>query len=230
MKIILRQVPIFIIIIALWILAGCAGMKKAPVADITGRQLKIKFSFNTESYPWVLKTAYPQMTIWVESKDTPPKTVFVTEGAGQKKWLFADERPGALPVWGGTRSQEKNIQIDAVSGATPVGDTHTISWQVPDIYLGKNITIFIEANVSFDYNEYYTKDENTPGYSSVNGQPSILYQARCQIDKESKDIVPDIIGHGNVLGTDNNIDPDMSHITTARGLFNYVKIHYKPKS
>lgn len=192
--------------------------------------MELSLSFNTESYPWLLGTKYPQMVVWIQSGDETPKTIFVTRGAGEKKWWFASERPGALPVWDGIKTKEKDIKIDAVSGATPSGEVHTVSWQIPVEYKGKELTVFLEANVSFDYNDYYNKEENTPGYSDVNGQPSIVWRASFMVDEQPQEVTPEIIGHGNALGVDTVLDPDLSNITTARDLFGYISIQYSPGS
>ena len=170
------------------------------------------------------------MAVWVQSGDESPETVFVTQGAGEKEWWFAWERPGALPVWDGIKTKEKDIKIDAVSGATPSGEVHTVFWQIPDKYNGKALTVFLEANVSFDYNDFYNKQENTPGYSDVNGQPSIVWHASFAVDDQPQEVTPEIIGHGNVLGSDNVLEPDLSNITTARDLFEYISVKYSPGS
>jgi len=219
-----------IIPLVLFLFIGCAGVKDKPVVDRQQRFMEISLSFNTVSYPWVLGTAYPQMAVWVQSGDETPETVFVTQGAGEKKWWFASERPGALPVWDGIKTEEKDIKLDAVSGATPSGEVHTVFWQVPDKYNGKNISVFLEANVSFDYNDFYTKEENTPGYSDVNGQPSIVWRASFTVDEQPQEVTPKIIGHGNVLGSDTVLAPDLSNITTASDLFGYISVKYSPGS
>jgi len=115
-----------------------------------------------------------------------------------------------------------------VTGATPGGDMHTIRWAIPEKYAGKNVMVFIEANVSLDYNEFYSKDEDSPGFSDVNGQPSVVWRTAFPVDDTPRQLTPDIIGHGHVLGKDSAIDPDMSGITTAAGLFNYIEISYQP--
>ncbi len=219
---------ILLIPLAIILLVHCAGLKENKVVDTNGRYIEIALSFNTAHYPWLLGTKYPQLAVWVESCTGDHETVFVTQGAGKNKWMFADERPGALPVWAGVRPEKQGPDIDAVSGATPSGEVHTIAWQIPEKYNGKDLTVFIEANVSFDYNDSYTKEENDPGYSGVNGQPSVVWSSLFHVDSKPKQMIPEMIGHGHVLGKNSTVDSDMSGITTAAELFNYVNITYYP--
>ena len=221
MKKIILFIPLAIIL-----LVHCAGLKENKVVDANGRYIEIAFSFNTDHYPWLLGTKYPQLAVWVESDTGDHETVFVTQGAGKNKWMFADERPGALPVWLGVRQEKQGPDIDAVSGATPSGEDHAITWQIPEKYNGKDLTVFIEANVSFDYNDFYTREESDPGFSGVNGQPSVVWQVLFTIDDSQKQLTPGIVGHGHVLGKNNAVDSDMSGITTAAELFNYINITY----
>ena len=211
-----------------WILTGCSGVKDQKPDDVPGKYLEITLAFNPNNYPWLLGTKYPQMAVWVEADGSAPETVFVTQGAGQDKWMFADRRPGALPVWSGIRPEKEDPEIDAVTGATPGGNSHTIRWKIPNTYNGKILSVFIEANVSFDYNDFYTKDKTSPGFSDVNGQPSVVWQAEFAADNIPRQLPPEIAGHGHVLGKDSAIDPDMTHITTAAALFDYIGISYQP--
>lgn len=217
---------ILLVPVILMLFVCCSGLKEQKAMDAHGKYLEIALAFNAENYPWLLGTKYPQMAIWVAAEGGGPETVFVTLGAGKDKWMFADERPDALPVWSGIRPEKQGPKIDAVTGATPGGDAHTIRWAVPETYAGKNLTVFIEANVSFDYNDFYSKDETSPGFSGVNGQPSVVWRATFTVDGTPRELTPEIIGHGHVLGKDSAIDPDMSGLTTATELFNYIQISY----
>ncbi|MFZ2631709.1 MAG: hypothetical protein WA081_08790 [Desulfosalsimonadaceae bacterium] len=221
MKKLILLAPVLLIL-----LVQCSGLKEQKVTDAHRKYLEIALSFNTENYPWLMGTKYPQLAVWVASGDGGHETVFVTQGAGKDNWMFADERPSALPVWAGVRPQKQSPEIDAVSGATPSGEVHTILWDIPKKYEGKDLTVFIEANVSFDYNAYYSKDETSPGFSDVNGQPSVVWRSLLYIDDGPVQMTPEIVGHGHVLGKNSAIDPDMSKITTAAELFNYINISY----
>jgi hypothetical protein len=207
---------------------SCAGDPVQEIEKSDSRRVEISFSYNTESYPRMLGVNYPQMAVWVTAAGEEPRTLFVTEGAGKNRWIFADERPSSLPVWFGIRRDEGGIDIDAVSGATPKGETHIITWEVPERYWGRRISVFIEANVSFDYNDYYSKEKNAPGYSDVNGQPSVVWEAAFDAGDVPRELTPEIIGHGHVMGMSHGIDPDLRHITTAAELFHYIRIAYIP--
>ena len=119
--------PFYILILAtLVLLSGCAS-PSAPVIDDNRAVLEVTFSFNAESYPWLLGTKYPQIAVWVTS-GAGAATLFVTDGAAKNDWYFAEERPSALPVWYGLKGREKVADVDAVSGATPSGESYTITW------------------------------------------------------------------------------------------------------
>ncbi len=119
------------------------------------------------------------------------------------------------------------MNVDAVSGATQSGETAVIYWPVPSELLNKQVDIYIEANNSFDFNDYFTKNQDTAGYSGDNGQPSLVWKATFYLaDEDVEAIEPDIIGHGHVLGKDHRLYPDVSKITSARETFNYLGISY----
>lgn len=211
------------------VLSGCASLEAPPGPSVDRQRVEITFSFDTESYPWLLGTKYPQMAVWAVT-DSEARTVFVTRGAARDDWYFADKRPSALPVWSGVREQDRDGAVDAVSGATPSGESHTIVWALPPTFTNKPVDVYIEANVSFDYNAFYHDDEDgTDGaYSDVNGQPSMVWKASFAADDTATDVEPAIIGHGHVLGNTHEIDPDTSRITTADSLFHYIRVSYHP--
>ena len=106
----------------------------------------------------------------------------------------------------------------------------TIYWQIPDKLKNKNINLFFEANIAFDYNYYYKKGtkKGSPGYNDVNGQPSLVWNSSFNLSNKFVSKVPKIIGHGHVLGKDHEIDKDISKITTAKNLFGQINFIYSP--
>jgi len=175
---------------------------------------------------------YPQMAVWIKEKKTGyTKTIFVTKSAAEKKWFGSKERPSSIPVWYGINNKNK-IKVDAISGATPSGSSYEIKWQIPKKLIGKTIDIYIEANVSFDYNSFYKKKakKGTASYSGVNGQPSLIWMTSLNMEKTSVSAKPEIIGHGHIMGKSHKIQKDLSQITTAKNLFNYIKIIYSKGS
>ncbi len=215
-------IPIFIFIFNI---SSCAEKNIQRIIDREQEYIEIAFSFNTEFYPWLMGTKYPQIAVWVKSGDESD-TVFVTKGAGKNSWAFADERPESLPVWLGI--DKKESVSDAITGATPSGEVHNILWQIPRKYVGKKMELFVEANVSYDFNNFYVENEDKKGFSGVNGQPSIIWKTTFFVDEKTKELTPEIIGHGEVFGKNSRIDSDNSKITTAKELFNYIKVEYSP--
>jgi hypothetical protein len=93
------------------------------------------------------------------------------------------------------------------------------------------VNIYLEANNSFDYNDYYSKNRTAAGYSGANGQPSLVWKATLALtDTDIEGVEPDIIGHGHALGEDHNLYPDVSGITSARETFQYIGISFKSNS
>ena len=92
--------------------------------------------------------------------------------------------------------------------ATPKGTVYT---QIDNGSLtnGREYNVYLEINHSFDYNEYFTKNN-----SGVNGQPSLIYHAKFIAGKPGK-IKLNPIGHGSVNGSDGNIVLGFDRITTA---------------
>ena len=217
-------------------LAACSAPPMRQSVDTARPHLKITVVFNPEMYQSMMfKKMYPTYAVWVEDQKTGEvKTVYITGKAGKGKWIMADERPSSVPVWYGAAKGEKkgpSAEIDGITSATPSGKMVTHLWQVPDAMAGKALTVYIEGNVSFDYNEFYRKDApaGDPGYSDVNGQPSLVWRARIDTSKGQGSVTPVLAGHGEVLGRDHRINEDLAGITTARGLFHYIKVVYEPE-
>ena len=211
------------------------GLSHAQSRDDTKKAyIDITLEFNKDIYPRKYGIHYPTYVIWVQDKKTGEvRTIYATKKLASDAWLFAKERPSAAPVWYSFKDEEVKrsgpLNLDAISSATPTEKSQHIRWQVPPEFLNKELIIYLEANVSFDYNEFYSKEakKTDKGYSSVNGQPSLVWQATVKTDNESKkDFSPEPIGHGHVLGADHKIDPDLSHITTAKDLFLSIRYSY----
>ena len=231
----MNKIRMFLILLSM--IVGCATSqveKEAPKIDPDRPHLVITLVYNLEVYEkpaFFLPKSYPTYAIWLkEASKGSVSTIYVTGKAGKGEWILADSRPESIPVWYGVTAREEaegRLVIDAISGATQEGEAAEILWQVPDKLVGKKIDLYIEANSSFDYNAYYTKKENEPGYSGTNGQPSLIWHAELDLSESITDpVTPEIIGHGHVLGSDPRIDPDVSQITTARETFEYIGIKY----
>lgn len=219
------------------VLIGCAASPEpvdTPQIDVDQPYLEFRLTYNYEVYekPSIfLSKSQPTFAIWLaERRSGNFQTIYVTGKAAENKWTFAETRPESIPVWYGVRQKEQvapGAKIDAISGATPSGDTVVVQWQVPERLRTRQVSIFIEANSSYDYNAYYTDQKGTAGYSGANGQPSLIWKAELDFSKSmDEEIVPEIIGHGNIRGEDHNIYPDISKVTTARDTFSYMGIRY----
>lgn len=174
----------------------------------------------------------PQFAIWLEdSAGNFVRTLYVTKKAGKQNWIFAPKsgRPESLPVWYysiASEIKDKNAQstheesFDAVTSATPKGGI------VFDISIDDDSDYVIKAefNKSFDYNDFYKKEN-----SGVNGQPSVVYSARipANFSKNSGEIKLDFAGLGSLDGTDGIIHIDTAHLTTAKSIVKLVAIKGK---
>jgi hypothetical protein len=234
-RIFMRYAGLFISIILIFSVSCTSKNVTQDSIDIARPHIKISISFNSETYPWMMGKKYPTFAVWIEDqKSAISNTVYITGKAGENDWIGADERPGAIPVWYGVSKKEKlspgKQNLDAVTGATPGGDVFDILWQIPESFKGKKVRVFLEANVSFDYNEYYIKtdDKNSKNYSDVNGQPSLIWASEIELKDKISETTPVIIGHGHVLGSDHKLDMDLSKVTTAKEIFNYIKFSYNP--
>jgi hypothetical protein len=223
--------------LTLLVILGCAStplQKDEVKIDFRQPYLEFKFTYNYDVYQkpsFFMPKSQPTFAIWLKEKNSGTiQTIYVTGKAGKNKWILAEARPESVPVWYGARQKEtvdENVNIDAITGATPSGETAVIHWQVPQHLRDRQVAVFIEANSSYDYNSYYTKEKGAAGYSAQNGQPSLVWRAEIDFAKTmDEDISPEIIGHGSVLGEDHQIDPDLSKITTAQDTFSYMGIRY----
>jgi len=219
------------------IMLGCAStseQKDDRKIDFNQPYLEFKFTYNYDVYEkpaFFLPKSQPTFAIWLEEKGSGVlQTIYVTGKAGKNDWILAEARPESVPVWYGVRKKEtvgEKMRTDAITGATPSGETAVIHWQVPRHMQDRQVAVFIEANNSFDHNMYYTDQKGTAGYSADNGQPSLVWRAELDFSKTmDAHISPEIIGHGSLLGEDHQINPDTSKITTARDTFSYMGIMY----
>lgn len=200
-----------VLLLAMALLAGCAPQTKldssAPYVDITF------------TYQDGLRYA-PSYAIWVQDEQGNRTTLFVTKKAAGAS--LQRQRPSALPIWFGI----KDTQADAASSATPAGKV-SLQRNIPEPLRGKKLTLFIEANASYDYNDYYQKGlkEGDEGYNDVNGQPSVLWSA---VIDATDGMVPTLalVGRGDVTGADQQIHEDMDKVTTAKVLVKDISITY----
>lgn len=234
------QKTIYGLLVTLIVLCGSTfAYQAASVGEPNPSQPYLMFDlvYNLDVYQrpvFFLPKSHPTFVIWLEESITGYReSIFVTQKAGKNQWHFADRRPEAIPVWSGVNKIEKRqriFDIDAVSGATPKDHSARICWQIPDSLQDKKVDIYIEANNSFDFNEYYNNKKGKPGYSGANGQPSIVWKASINFSHQAPlNVSPEIIGHGHLFGDDHRLYEDTSNITTAADTFQEISIsYYKP--
>ena len=162
----------------------------------------------------------PQMAAWLEDENGQYiATITVTGRSAHNSWRSAPKegRPEALPVWNHKYNNPSPDDIDTVSTATPQGSVITA---IDNKLLvdGNTYHVYFEVNHSFDYNDYWTKDN-----SDVNGQPSLVYHAQFIAGEPYRlPLVP--IGHGSVDGSDGNIVRELGTITSALDIVKSVTI------
>lgn len=183
----------------------------------------VTLEFNPTVYPekfW--GKLWPAYAVWVvDDQSGESRTLYATGKLARQKWVMAKQRPAASPVWWRYFQRERErpgFDLDAVTAATPKDATHAIGWTVPPQWRGKKLTLYVEANVSFDYNRHHPENakEGDAGYSGVNGQPSLVWRAAVT---PGEPVALKLVGHGHVRGVDAAIDPDLSTVTTAKDIF-----------
>ena len=166
----------------------------------------------------------PQIAAWIEDAEGRYiATITVTTRSAKKNWRSSPKegRPEALPVWNHKQqNNESSDDIDTVSTATP---KDSVEAKIDNGLLinGDTYNIYLEVNHSFDYNDYWTKDN-----SGVNGQPSLIYHAQFTVGVPCRiPLVP--IGHGSVDGSSGNISDGLENFTSALGIVKNVYIIVK---
>jgi hypothetical protein len=183
---------------------------------------------------------WTQFVIWLENGEGEYiGTVYITdfigrEGGGNRNSspdidLSNGNRLSALPIWAHKRNviditfgldnlyppastqSSYPADIDAVSGATPGAGIQTKTLEISDLPHGE-YNCWIEVNRSYDKNAYHD-------YSSYRGQPSLVWNATIEVgDTPDSNMVLDYTGYGAPDGSDGDIHPPDSTITTAEDL------------
>ncbi len=196
------------------LLTGCTPK---PTLDPSTPHVVVTFTYGEGlRYP-------PSYAIWVQDEAGSKTTLFVSRKSASKRFV-TETRPATLPVWVGVREES----VDAMSGATPSGGVN-LQCNLPESLLGKPFTLFIEANASYDYNDYYREGlkEGDEGYNDVNGQPSVLWSAAVD-GTGSAAVTPTLIGRGDVTGADHHVHEDMSNVTSAKELLRDIVVTVVP--
>jgi len=164
----------------------------------------------------------PLIAVWLQDDSGRLlKTLYVTERAAENRWRGgAEERPESLPVYYGSRSRAMvTEEIDTVSAASRGKSPEPR--QFGDGFPADTAFIIAEVNISYDYNDYFTRDS-----SGVNGQPSLIYQAEWDPSKNSFTLVPS--GTGSLDGSDSAVHNDMVHLSSALNLLDGITLSIHP--
>ena len=213
----LKKISVLLIAM-LFILAACGP---APQFDPSQPHLQLTLSINKTGlhYP-------PSCAVWLKDpQNRSTLSLFATKKAAA--WAYGkNDRPSALPVWYGIAA--KTDDIDAVTQPTPARDA-TIMLPLPADIVGKTVEVYVELNASFDYNDYYQKDlkSGEPGYSDVNGQPSLIYKAILDTSAASAEaVVFELVASGDVLGANHNLQTGLDKVTTAKQMVKELAVTY----
>lgn len=175
----------------------------------------------------------PQYAVWVETADGEyVATLAVSGKTVSKDWTGAPDegRPESLPVWSAVRARASGSDpsVDAASSATPDA-SQAISGSV-DLVPGREYVIRLEVNHSFDYNERWPKKakKGSPGYSGVNGQPSLVYEGRFRAERGATVwLVP--VAQGSVDGSDGLARAGLDGLSTALEIVSSAMAEVKEK-
>lgn len=171
----------------------------------------------------------PQMACWIEDSNGEfVRTVSVTESVSKNSWKGAPAggRPESLPVWTHASLGSPDA-VDGVSSASRKS-SFALSREAEGLVAGREYVAFLEVNSSFDYNDAWPKKARpgTSAYSGVNGQPSLVYEARFVAGVPGEaEFSP--LGIGSVDGADGEIRPNFVGLTSALTIVKSAKIIVK---
>ncbi|PHN07700.1 DUF4405 domain-containing protein [Flavilitoribacter nigricans] len=187
---------------------------------------------------------YPMFALWLEdSLGNYLETLYISRVISTSTYDFGIKlgrrwkpavvrRPEGLPYWAHQRGIQASDglyipldgapDLDAVSGATPVGNfvIHTRT----TLQSGKKYRILLELNQSYDWNEYFTKTSfpDDPIYSGSGrvGQPSLVYTAEIgqQACGEKRHFLLKLTGYGHPSGKTGELFTALEKITTAKNI------------
>ena len=174
----------------------------------------------------------PQLAIWIEDIETgSERTVFVTRRSGTGDWVGKAECPAALPIWfkvwqseagGDHLPRLKKGAADAVTGATATGEQFRWSFEVER---GRRFICWIEVNQSADFNAAFQEYDESSGRIDTHksGQPSLLYRVEV-LAKAGEIAQPEIYGYAAFNAPTEEINRDLSGITTAKEILKSIEI------
>lgn len=220
-----------------------------PVTMDTSSGTKISLDVKTGPHYW-----NPQIAIWIEDNNgNYIETLFVTKATakgifygGRSKDNFksfdsdqqattAYRRVNALPVWSHKRGIRYADGLWVPSREMPLADAitgETISHDFllkTSTQLKNNFHIFMEINVAFDDNEYYSafdfpEDDVFHNGTGQLGQPSVIYTTRINENDLSNYYLLKLVGHGHHSAQNGTIYKDLSTLSTAKNLIERILV------
>jgi hypothetical protein len=219
-------------------IAGCTGVSSAPKGRDTEDAVTLTFrlALNPRVYQDSLWADPPQLAIWlVNEAEGSIRTVRVTHRTAAGDWAGKVECSVALPYWVSFYNRQTGTHgpptwdhpaVDAVTCATPRAEL------AADVHVprGSKWTYFIEVNVSGDFNAAFPRMSDageTDRYG--NGQPSLVYRGRIDAVDGAVDH-PQLIGHTHQHLPLDEIDEDLTGITTAKDLLREITVSCTARS
>ncbi len=202
---------------------------------------------------------HPQMVIWIEDMDSNYiETIYISKatskgmffgGRSKENFKTFDEekdaegdyrRVDALPVWSHKRGIVYSDGLYTPMHSDPMPDAITGATFIDNFKLASStdertrFNIFIELNVAFDDNEFYSEydfpdDEVFHNGTGQLGQPSIIYSVAIDMFDGNDYYLAHLIGHGHRSGQSGKIYSDMSNLTTAHDIVERIVIGVKSK-
>ena len=184
---------ILVLAILLSVIAMAQSSKKAAKAST----LEVSFNYQRQAGP-----GSNQYAVWIENeKGEFVKTLFVTSYTAKGRARGGEQpkrgyivRPACVPTWVKTsKAEEKtDVQLDAVTGATPQSGVQTFTWDFTDEQ-GKVVPqgtykVKVEATLIFDSDIVYTgtfSTKDTPGNITLTSELT-------KPDEQHKDMVTDV--------------------------------------
>lgn len=188
----------------------------------------------------IKKKSPPHIAMWIEDLEgNYVSTIYVTHKIAREAWQAngKNRRKEALPVWCYARGiqypdglylpTEDQPMVDGISGATPHGSFDVKMRPAGNL---KQFVVKVELNHSTDWNDDYPKnakegDDNYSGGSGGSGQPAIVYAATVDLDSDKTQYTASLIGHSSPNGSNGNIYPDTSSLTSALGIVKEITIN-----
>ena len=198
--------------------------RKAPdiyVKEITEGGASVEMVLESGANLW---TAAPSYAVWAEYIDGTEESIYVTCKASKGYWEDYGSQEDGLPVWYRIRSEagysENDPELDAITTATPTRSSFTIHWEPVPGMREDTVQLYVEANLPYDYNSFYTQAKGE------NGQPSLIWMSRFYFDGDQLNQVQPfrIVGRGHPQGLDSKIYFDLNGITTEGQIFNRITL------